>query len=186
MCENTSMPTQIPDTLSNQISLSTQTRVTQMKNIHKEALNLFTKKNTDYGDAFATHGSIGVLVRMGDKLSRLQSVTSKQVTLIDTESVRDTLIDLHNYAAMAIMLLDEDKNENKDLSKLTNASDSNELQCSQLAWRFINYKNNNKNTNKSLDNLQRTSKMPQYFITRSKSSNDIMDKASLPQQLREQ
>lgn len=184
MSENTSMPTQIPETLS------TQTRVTQMKNIHKEALNLFTKKNTDYGDAFATHGSIGVLVRMGDKLSRLQSVTSKQVTLIDTESVRDTLIDLHNYAAMAIMLLDEDKNENKDLSKLTNsnesnsnASNSNELQCSQLAWHFMNSLNRKKNTP---THSQTTSKMPEYFITRSKLSNDIMDKASLPQQLREQ
>tara|TARA_A100001015_G_C14778659_1_gene628247 strand:+ start:428 stop:829 length:402 start_codon:yes stop_codon:yes gene_type:complete len=90
-------------------SLSTELRVQQMKKVHNEALDLFTKKNTDYGDAFATHGSIGVLVRMGDKLSRLQSVTSKQVTLINTESVRDTLIDLHNYSAMAIMLLDEDK-----------------------------------------------------------------------------
>lgn len=27
--------------------------------------------------------------------------------LVDDESTRDTLIDLHNYAAMAIMLLDE-------------------------------------------------------------------------------
>ena len=46
---------------------------------------------------------------MGDKIARLQSITTKHVSLINSESLRDTLIDLHNYSAMAIMLLDEDK-----------------------------------------------------------------------------
>jgi len=87
------------------------TRVSQMKKVQEESLELFRKKNADYGDAFANYGVIGILVRMGDKINRLQSITSKQVTLINTESLRDTLIDLHNYAAMGIMLLDEDKNK---------------------------------------------------------------------------
>ncbi len=46
---------------------------------------------------------------MGDKIARLQSITTKSVSLVNSESLRDTLIDLHNYSAMAIMLLDEDK-----------------------------------------------------------------------------
>ena len=82
-------------------------RVTQMQLVQNEALELFKKKNQDYGDAFANYGTIGVLIRMGDKISRLQSITNKNITLINTESLRDTLIDLHNYSAMAIMLLDE-------------------------------------------------------------------------------
>ena len=82
-------------------------RINQMKKVHAEGLELFTKKNQDYGDAFAKYGSIGVLVRIGDKLERLASITTKSITLIETESLRDTLIDLHNYSAMAIMLLDE-------------------------------------------------------------------------------
>jgi len=82
-------------------------RVSQMKKVQLECLELFTKKNSDYGDAFANYGTIGVLVRMGDKIQRLQSITSKNITLINSESLRDTLIDLHNYSAMAIMLLDE-------------------------------------------------------------------------------
>jgi hypothetical protein len=82
-------------------------RVDQMIKVQKEALNLFDKKNRDYGDAFANYGTIGVLVRMGDKISRLQNITSRNVTLINSESLRDTLIDLHNYSAMAVMLLDE-------------------------------------------------------------------------------
>jgi len=87
----------------------TEKRIQQMVSVHDEALELFTKKNTDYGDAFATYGPVGVIVRMGDKIQRLLSVSNKGVSLVDSESLRDTLIDLHNYAAMAVMLIDEQK-----------------------------------------------------------------------------
>jgi hypothetical protein len=87
-------------------------RVQQMKIIQREGLELFKKKNTDYGDAFANYGAIGVLVRMGDKISRCQSISNNSISLVNTESLRDTLIDLHNYSAMAIMLIDEG-NKNK-------------------------------------------------------------------------
>jgi hypothetical protein len=82
-------------------------RVEQMKTIQAEALELFTKKNIDYGDAFAKYGVIGVLMRIEDKLQRAMSITKSGVTLINDEGIRDTLIDLHNYSAMALMLLDE-------------------------------------------------------------------------------
>ena len=79
-----------------------------MSSVQEEALELFKKKNKDYGDAFANYGSIGVLVRMGDKISRLVNIDKNKIEIKD-EKMRDTLIDLHNYAAMAIMLLDEQK-----------------------------------------------------------------------------
>jgi hypothetical protein len=82
-------------------------RVEQMKKIQDEALELFTKKNIDYGDAFAKYGVIGVLMRIEDKLQRSISITKNGVNLINDEGIRDTLIDLHNYSAMALMLLDE-------------------------------------------------------------------------------
>ena len=82
-------------------------RVDQLKTVQDEARNLFSKKNADYGDAFATYGTIGVLVRLGDKVQRLQSITNRSITMVEDEKIRDTLMDLHNYAAMAIMLLDE-------------------------------------------------------------------------------
>jgi len=78
-----------------------------MKQIQQEALELFTKKNIDYGDAFAKYGVIGVLMRIEDKLQRSLSITKNGVHLINDESIKDTLIDLHNYAAMALMLLNE-------------------------------------------------------------------------------
>ena len=82
-------------------------RVEAMEKIQNEARELFAKKNADYGDSFATYGTIGVLVRMGDKINRLQSIEKNKVSFVNDESMRDTLIDLHNYAAMAIMLIDE-------------------------------------------------------------------------------
>ena len=82
-------------------------RVEQMKKIQAEGLELFTKKNVDYGDAFAKYGMIGVLMRIEDKIQRSLSITNKGVNLVDDERLRDTLIDLHNYAAMALMLNDE-------------------------------------------------------------------------------
>lgn len=92
-------------------------REEQMKKVQNEGLELFQKKNADYGDAFANYGAIGVLVRLGDKISRCQSISNKSVSLVNSESLRDTLIDLHNYAAMAIMLIDEDENKKIKLQR---------------------------------------------------------------------
>jgi|TARA_B110000967_G_C18829347_1_gene533179 hypothetical protein len=82
-------------------------RTDQMITVQKEGLELFKKKNKDYGDAFAKYGTIGVLMRIEDKIQRSMSITKNGVNLVNDEGIRDTLIDLHNYAAMGIMLLDE-------------------------------------------------------------------------------
>jgi beta-glucosidase/6-phospho-beta-glucosidase/beta-galactosidase len=82
-------------------------RIEQMIKIQCEALELFRRKNSDYGDAFAKYGIIGVLMRIEDKIQRSLSITNNGVNLVSDESLKDTLIDLHNYSAMALMLLDE-------------------------------------------------------------------------------
>jgi hypothetical protein len=94
-------------------------RITQYKAVQNEAFDLFQKKNKDYGDSFANFGPIGVIVRMGDKINRLSNITNSSVSFVKTESIRDTLIDLHNYSAMAIMLMDESKT--KKVSKEENS-----------------------------------------------------------------
>lgn len=78
-----------------------------MKKIQGDALEIFAKKNIDYGDAFAKYGVIGVLTRIEDKIQRSLSITKNGIHLVNDESIRDTLLDLHNYSAMALMLLDE-------------------------------------------------------------------------------
>ena len=82
-------------------------RVNQMRDIQNKALELFAKKNADYGDAFAKFGFVGVLMRIEDKIQRSLSITRNSVHLVNDEGIKDTLIDLHNYAAMALMLMDE-------------------------------------------------------------------------------
>jgi len=95
-------------------------RIEQMERVQKEGLELFTRKNRDYGDSFANYGPVGVIVRMGDKINRLTSITNSGVSMVETESIRDTLIDLHNYAAMAIMLMDEKNKPFQDCGNLEN------------------------------------------------------------------
>ena len=85
----------------------TMDRIEQMKKVQAEGFALFTKKNADYGDAFAKFGVIGVLMRIEDKIQRALSITKNGINLVDDESLRDTMIDLHNYSAMTMMLLDE-------------------------------------------------------------------------------
>jgi hypothetical protein len=105
------------------------TSISQMIQVQNEGLEVFKKKNISYEDAFADYGTAGVIVRIGDKIQRLISVSNNGITLINTRLLRDTLIDLHNYAAMAIISIDEsksnkisqEKNQNFDL-KIENLS----------------------------------------------------------------
>jgi len=88
-------------------------RVQQMQEVQSIGLELFKKKNADYGDAFAKFGTIGVLMRIEDKIQRALSITNSGIQLVNDERIEDTLIDLHNYSAMALMLLNEEKNNKK-------------------------------------------------------------------------
>jgi hypothetical protein len=83
-------------------------RVKHLKCIQKKCLKLFKKKNADYGDAFSQHGTIGVLVRISDKLLRFTNITQRGIEInVENETLKDTLMDLHNYSAMAIMCMEK-------------------------------------------------------------------------------
>ena len=65
----------------------------------------FCKKNSDYGNSFEEsldkHGIVASIVRMGDKMNRLESLTDDSRTQqVGSESLLDTLEDLSNYAAI--------------------------------------------------------------------------------------
>ena len=47
-------------------------------------------------------------MRIEDKIQRAICVDKNKVALVNDETIKDTLIDLHNYAAMGLMLLEED------------------------------------------------------------------------------
>lgn len=77
---------------------------------------LYARKNHDYGDSFhqtfIEEGLAMARIRLGDKFSRFKTLsrisptdrTQQQVT---DESIRDTLLDLANYAIMTVLELDQ-------------------------------------------------------------------------------
>lgn len=66
----------------------------------------YAAKNHDYGNSFEQScnkfGIIAAIVRMGDKMNRLESLAVKRAEVKD-ESIKDTLLDLANYAIMTVM-----------------------------------------------------------------------------------
>ena len=82
------------------------------KRVCYELNALYDRKNRDYGDSFheswKDYGITMAAIRLGDKYNRLHNLTSKAGTVqhVADESVRDTLMDLANYAIMTVMELD--------------------------------------------------------------------------------
>tara|TARA_B100001094_G_scaffold186744_1_gene180946 strand:- start:1127 stop:1603 length:477 start_codon:yes stop_codon:yes gene_type:complete len=68
--------------------------------------NIFKKKNEDYGNAFLDYNVIGILVRMVDKINRINNLKNKDTNpqIID-ENIDDTFLDLFNYSVLAQCLI---------------------------------------------------------------------------------
>lgn len=68
---------------------------------------IFAKKRNDYGpsttETFEKFGPVSMLVRMHDKIARLDRLLGKNVVNTVGESVKDTLLDLANYALITIL-----------------------------------------------------------------------------------
>lgn len=85
----------------------------KFKEITDEMNALYERKNHDYGNSFSeTYRKLGIIsatTRMLDKMNRVVSLVTKDKQEVKDESLRDTLIDLANYAVMTIMELDGEK-----------------------------------------------------------------------------
>jgi hypothetical protein len=72
--------------------------------------NLLIRKHHDYGPKNIAHSPGGPLnglrVRMWDKVARINNLVDSKVSP-SNESLRDSFIDLLNYSAIAIMVLDK-------------------------------------------------------------------------------
>lgn len=77
--------------------------------VYKEALDVLVKKQNDYGPkniALAPGGPInGLRVRMHDKLSRINHLVESGADP-ENESLRDSFLDMMNYSAIGLMVLD--------------------------------------------------------------------------------
>ena len=74
-------------------------------------LEVYKAKNKDYGDSFSKSfeefGLIATVVRMNDKMNRIKSLSKKGDRQVKGESLRDSLMDLTNYALMTVIELDQ-------------------------------------------------------------------------------
>lgn len=77
--------------------------------IYDEAWNLLVQKQIDYGPyniANAPGGPLnGLMVRMHDKIARLNNLIYETKDTPRNESIEDSFIDLLNYSAIALMVL---------------------------------------------------------------------------------
>ena len=78
----------------------------EIKRITGEMVELYERKNADYGDSFGVlyerYGLQSTIIRLWDKLLRLERL-SKADAMVSDESVDDTLIDIANYAVMTLV-----------------------------------------------------------------------------------
>lgn len=89
--------------------------------MHSEVCNeltdLYRRKNHDYGDSFhQEYAEDGILVakfHLAEKFNRFKKLIKAEGE-VKTESVRDTLIDLANYAIMTVMELDAEAEKLKE------------------------------------------------------------------------
>lgn len=81
----------------------------------KELNELYIRKNHDYGDSFhdsfVEEGMAMPRIRIGDKFNRFKTLSRISSFEVKDESIRDTLIDLANYALMTVLEMDLAKNE---------------------------------------------------------------------------
>ncbi len=71
-------------------------------------------KNADYGSSYnlapallGIPAHVGLLVRMTDKLARACKLVHGQPAQVQDEALTDTLLDLANYAVLAILALED-------------------------------------------------------------------------------
>lgn len=74
----------------------------------------YAAKNHDYGNSFEQSldkfGLVASVVRLEDKMNRIESLTKKEAQVKD-ESIKDTLLDMANYAIMTVMWMDKKSGE---------------------------------------------------------------------------
>lgn len=85
-------------------------KVAKHREICEQLNAIYERKNHDYGDSFhVTYLEEGMAmprIRLSDKLNRFKTLTLRGNQEVNDESVRDTLLDLANYAILTIIELD--------------------------------------------------------------------------------
>lgn len=88
------------------------TKYDKLKDLTNQLLKLYMDKNADYGDSFSKSykefGIIAPVVRMNDKMERVKQLSKSGDRKVKDESLKDSLIDLANYALMTVIEIDSE------------------------------------------------------------------------------
>ena len=89
--------------------------VTHFEHICANMVELYAKKNHDYGSSFDEGcnklGTAYPLGRLLDKMNRLIACMGKESEMQINESIEDTLMDMACYSVMTLSYLKRNKNE---------------------------------------------------------------------------
>lgn len=90
---------------------SPKDKVARFRQITEAMADLYEKKDKDYGCSYEKsikkYGAVAGLVRISDKFNRLENLMLNGECEIKDESIKDTLMDLANYAIMLYMEVEE-------------------------------------------------------------------------------
>ncbi len=100
-----------------EVTIHTVSKVERHARICEEINKLYERKNHDYGDSFhqtfVEEGMAMARIRLGDKFSRFKTLSRGCEQKVNDESIRDTLIDLANYAIMTILEMEVAEDDRK-------------------------------------------------------------------------
>ena len=86
---------------------------TTFEKITAEMLETYNKKNADYGNSFSEtiqeFGFVPAVARINDKVKRMKNIVKGQKMNIESESLRDNLMDIACYCVLTIVELDNQK-----------------------------------------------------------------------------
>lgn len=100
-----------------QKKIQSEQNVVRFCAIAGEMAELYEKKNADYGNSFSDTyqrlGMISAVTRIQDKCNRLCNLAVHQgQQQVKDESIRDTLVDLANYAIMTLIEMEREAEAN--------------------------------------------------------------------------
>jgi len=94
-------------------------KILRHKQICEKLNETYEKKNHDYGDSFGKIyqelGIISAVTRLCDKMNRIKVLATKpeDERKVKDETIKDTLLDMANYAIMTIIEMEKSKPANK-------------------------------------------------------------------------
>ena len=83
------------------------------EDVVKELIELYKKKNKDYGNSFEQslnqYGLLPTVIRLKEKIARADNILMNNQAAIAEESIEDTLKDIANYSIITLTWLKNKK-----------------------------------------------------------------------------